>query len=77
MLWSPDGLMLSRFIVDIAEAMCSELTEDAITNWDSQPERGGNNPFDARLNCGVNKCLSSQHELSPLQYGGGRARSPL
>jgi hypothetical protein len=57
MLRSPDGLVFSRFIVDIAGELRSGLTE-----------RGGNNPFDAGLNCCVDEYLSSQYEFSSSHY---------
>jgi len=77
MLGSPEGLVLSRFVVDIAEALRLGLTDNTITNGYSQPERGGNNPFYARLHGSVDEYLFSQHEFSSLSYSGGRTRSPL
>lgn len=67
-LGSPEGLVLSRFIVDIAGVSRLGLTDNITTNGYSQPERGRNNPFDARLHCGVDEYLFSQHEFSSLPY---------
>lgn len=77
MLGSPHGLMFSRFIVDIAEALRSGMTDNGITKWYSQPKRGRNNPFDARLNCRIDEYLPFNMSSTHYFMGGCRAHSLL
>jgi len=62
MLGSPEGLVRSRFVIDIAEGMRSGLN-DATTYMYSQTKRGGDNLFDSRFHCRIDERLFSHHEL--------------
>ena len=72
MLGSPERLVFSRFVVDIAGGMRSGPV-DATTNLYSQTKRGGDNPFDSRFRCGIDEYLLSHRGFLFILGGAEQA----